>query len=533
MVNLSLIQNTSLIPSLVSNRTKSPEKDVHRRESKDQTRRESAMKQSVLSRVFETNTEEETSPIERRDRFGNKIVQKGRYFNKAPTIEEKNLPPNNNNNSKKASPNPAVVNTKLKKSRTADLMTVKEAIDQEDHAEPKFKTEVDDSKTIQDEKEVRIPFTPIRSSVFKTLKSCDPNNFDLGAEVSQEEVLTPKWETQNGGKTEEQLKEEQRRKFEEELMRQLEQVQSKSMLSQEEIGQSYDGNVKMGSLHSRDVTQQDVTEVLDPEEQRKKIEADIMKQLARIKSKDLGATGIESAPFSESGRSTIILSRPKTKEFGATIGAESVPFTDSKNNSTVMKLESLNNTEKDERRRRMEQRSGQVDRTPNMDALLVDFLQTPDDTRSVIKLESFINSRDFDYKAVKSSDNLHLQRGNTRGRGEDREMNRTKEMSLPFSESKMQQESIIQNLKEPESPQLTSQEKRRLFEEDILKQLQRINTEDLSFSGDASGNSLSKQPSKKENMTIDNSPVEGVDFGDLNDSPKFKTFKKQLDDLEQ
>ncbi len=487
------------------------------------------MRQSVLSRVFETNTEEETSPIERRDRFGNKIVQKGRYFNKAPTIEEKNLPPNLNSNSPKKNKNkpvPAAANTKLKKSRTADLMTVKEAIDQEDHADPKFKTEVDDSKTIQDEKEVKIPFTPIRSSVFKTLKSCDPNNFDLDGEVSQEEVLTPKWENEGGKKTEAQIKEEQRRKFEEELMRQLEQAQSKANLSQEE--QSYDGNMKMGSLYSREVTKDDLTEVLDPEEQRRKIEADIMNQLARIKSKDLGGTGIESVPFSESGRSTIILSRPKTKEFGGTmtIGMESVPFTDSKNNSTVMKLESYNSREfdKEERRKRIEQRSNQAERTPNRDVLLVDFLQTPDESRSVIKLESF-NS------IIKSSDNLNLK---TRGRGFDPELNKTKELSLPFSESKAQLETSIQNIKEPESPGLTSQEKRRLFEEDILKQLQRINTDDLSFSGEASGNNLSRNPSKKDNlMNLDHSPIEGANVGDLNDSPNFQIFKKQLDDLEK
>lgn len=489
-----LLQRTSI----VLNRTRSPEKNP-RRESQD--KRESALRQSALSRVFETNTEEETSPIERRDRFGNKVVQKGRYFN-----EDKNAI-NNNNNTKQPS---VTTNNKIKKSRTADLHPVNEAIDQEENIEEKGIIRTEEMTIMNDEREGKIPHTPIRSSVFKTLKSCEPE-FVLENDVSEEvEVMTPKWETMN--KSPEQLKEEQRRKFEEELMRQLEDAQE--MASQD---QSYDKNA---SLYSREIEQQDqeqdqgdTTEPLDPEEQRRKIEAEIMKQLTMIKSKDLGAgTGLESAPFSESARSTMILPRSKTgtKELGLTMGAESVPFSDSKNNSTVMKLESIHDQifERDERRKKTDPKitSNQFGGNQN---LLPTFLQTPDETRSVIKLESINNSIELKY-----GDNSNKRSG-------------LNNISLPFSESKSRQESMIQ-VKESEAPQLTAEEKRRLFEEDILKQLQRIHTEELSFSQNVSGMSLSKSPSRMDNPG--ESP-QGGDFGD--DLPKFKIFKKELDELEK
>ena len=224
---------------------------------------------NFLSRVFETNKEEECSPMER-DEFGRNIIQKGRWF--TPGTVSNQLNPNIKQNS-------------LKKLKTDDLNPVNEELDQEDNPD------LDGEKSLIEEGEDRIdgenniqsPFVPIKASIFKTLKSGE--NF---IEVSENN-----FENKTKGMT----NEEKRRALEEEMMKELEIISSK------DISQISENNQSLTNKHFVSNYQDFVVEVFENEGQKSRYSQEDSKRLENNKTRD---SGNDSVPFKDSRSSTVV-----------------------------------------------------------------------------------------------------------------------------------------------------------------------------------------------------------------------------------
>ena len=248
------------------------EKADSQNESQSSIKRQSKSRNpqpNFLSRVFESNTEEECSPMER-DEFGKNIIQKGRWFNSGGSQP--------NQNHKQG----------LKKTKTDELNTVnEEAEENHDKNERKISKEEENGER---RNSYQNPFVPVKVSKFKTLNTGE--NFievdEGGNDQSIEKAMKEK--------TQAMTKEEQRKAIEEALLKELEGISSKSLSEESENSQSFTNKDYQPDF-------KDFNEQNSPKEEPRSRFSPNNSKIGKNKTRD---SNNDSVPFKESRSNTLI-----------------------------------------------------------------------------------------------------------------------------------------------------------------------------------------------------------------------------------